>query len=121
MGSFHRRRFLAGGAALATFTIVPRHVLGGKGFKAPSDKPNIAGIGVAGMGAADLRDKEGEQIVALCDVNAKHAADAYLVRRRAHAAAAGGVGRRRAGKCWKICLLGARRVNWLEAWGAGVR
>jgi predicted dehydrogenase len=52
---------------------VRRHVLGGSGYVAPSDKLNIAGIGVGGMGAADLRDMETEQIVALCDVDRKHA------------------------------------------------
>ena len=38
-----RRDFVQGaGAAAAAFTIVPRHVLGGRGYVAPSDKPNIA-------------------------------------------------------------------------------
>ncbi|HEX7450527.1 MAG TPA: Gfo/Idh/MocA family oxidoreductase [Pirellulales bacterium] len=77
MTAHNRRQFLAGAAALGAFTIVPRHVLGGARFKAPSDKLNIAGIGVAGMGAADLREMEGEQIVALCDVDAKHAAGSF--------------------------------------------
>lgn len=68
-----RREFLKLGA-LATagsFFIVPRHVLG-KGFLAPSDKLNIAGIGVAGKGFSDVNNafSEGKNnIVALCDVD----------------------------------------------------
>jgi predicted dehydrogenase len=73
MKKHNRRQFLASAAAVSTVTIVPRHVLGGAGYTAPSDKLNIAGIGVGGMGAADLRDMESEQIVALCDVDWKQA------------------------------------------------
>ncbi len=40
---------------MAAFTIVPRHVLG-KGFMAPSDKLNIAGIGAGGKGESDLAE-----------------------------------------------------------------
>jgi predicted dehydrogenase len=66
-----RRRFLASAAAMtAGFTIVPRHVLGGRGQTAPSDKLNIAGIGVGGMGKNNLkRCATTENIVALCDVD----------------------------------------------------
>src|SRR5262245_40938311 len=50
-----RRAFLAaGGAAAFSFTIVPRHVLGGAGFLAPSDRVNLAGIGAGGMGGGDI-------------------------------------------------------------------
>jgi hypothetical protein len=42
-----RREFVGAAPALAAFTIVPRHVLGGPGRKPPSDKLNIAGIGVS--------------------------------------------------------------------------
>ena len=45
-----RRRFLATTSAAAAATIVPRHVLGGPGFVAPSDKVNVAIIGVGGQG-----------------------------------------------------------------------
>ena len=61
----NRREFLERTAALSSFTIVPRPVLGGPGYRAPSDRLNIAGIGVGGMGVADLRDIEMENIVAL--------------------------------------------------------
>ena len=47
-----RRRFLGSTAiAASVFSIVPRHVLGGIGFTAPSDKLNVATVGVGGMGA----------------------------------------------------------------------
>jgi predicted dehydrogenase len=73
-----RRRFVQGaGAGVALFTIVPRHVLGGPGKKAPSDKINIAGIGVGGQGGSDIRAVGGENIVALCDVDDRRAADTY--------------------------------------------
>jgi predicted dehydrogenase len=65
-----RRRFLASAAAAtAGFTIVPRHVLGGQGQLAPSDKLNIAAVGVGGMGKTNLKRLETENIVALCDVD----------------------------------------------------
>ena len=54
--SVPRRTFLASAAAVtAGFTIVPRHVLGGQGTPAPSDKLNIAAVGVGGMGKSNLR------------------------------------------------------------------
>jgi predicted dehydrogenase len=68
--SVPRRAFLAGAAAVtAGFTIVPRHVLGGQATPAPSDKLNIAAVGVGGMGKHNLGRCETENIVALCDVD----------------------------------------------------
>ncbi|HOU31238.1 MAG TPA: twin-arginine translocation signal domain-containing protein, partial [Bacteroidales bacterium] len=50
-GGLTRRTFLGrSAAAAAAFTIVPRHVLGGKGYTAPSDMVNVAGIGVGSQG-----------------------------------------------------------------------
>jgi predicted dehydrogenase len=67
-----RRDFLKNTSlAAAGFFIVPRHVLG-KGYIAPSDKLNIAGIGVGGKGASDLAEfakSPKVNIVALCDVD----------------------------------------------------
>ncbi len=65
-----RRNFI-GGAAIATaaFTIVPSHVLGGPGKKAPSDLLNIACVGVGGKGSSDIEGIASENIVALCDVD----------------------------------------------------
>jgi predicted dehydrogenase len=65
----NRREMLASGAAVAAVTIVPRHVLGGPKFKPPSEKLNIAGVGIGGMGSGDIRNCAGENIVALCDVD----------------------------------------------------
>jgi len=72
-----RRGFVGGAAAAAAFTIVPRHVLGGQGRTPPSDKLNIAGIGAGGMGASNIKECAGENIVALCDVDADRAADTF--------------------------------------------
>jgi predicted dehydrogenase len=63
-----RREFL--GAAAAAVTIVPRHVLGGAKFVAPSEKVNIAIIGVGGQGRTNARNLFNEadaQIIAVCD------------------------------------------------------
>src|SRR4030042_5088719 len=73
-----RRDFIGGAAAaMAAFTIVPRSVLGGAGNVPPSEKLNIAGIGVGGMGANNLKACENENIVALCDVDDKYAAPVF--------------------------------------------
>src|SRR6266851_2109782 len=52
----------------AGLTIVPRHVLG-RGMTPPSDLLNIAGVGVGGMGRANLINLASQNIVALCDVD----------------------------------------------------
>ncbi len=73
-----RREFLGSTATAATvFTIVPSHVLGGAAGKAPSDKLNIAGVGVGGMGGGNVRACSRENIVALCDVDRKYAAGTF--------------------------------------------
>lgn len=72
-----RRVFVGGVAAAATAMIVPRHVLGGPGYTAPSDKLNIAAVGVSGMGASNLRECASENIVALCDVDDERSASVY--------------------------------------------
>jgi predicted dehydrogenase len=65
-----RRSFIGTtGAVAAGFTILPSNVISGLGHKAPSDKLNIAGIGVGGMGNANLKHLKSENIVALCDVD----------------------------------------------------
>ena len=73
-----RRDFVKTAAvAAAGFMIVPRHVLGGPGFIAPSDKLLIAGVGVGGKGQSDLtgfaRNPKAE-IAFLCDVDDRRAA-----------------------------------------------
>ena len=88
-----RRKFIGVAAGTtAAFTIVPRYVLGGSGHTPPSEKLNVAGVGVGGMGAINIdniagiaRDKdgniisqhEGENIVALCDVDDDYAGKVY--------------------------------------------
>lgn len=73
-----RRGFLGTAAAAAAVTIVPRSVLGGRGYAPPSDKLDIAGIGVGGMGFSDIKSVGAtENIVALCDVDEVHAAKAF--------------------------------------------
>jgi hypothetical protein len=66
-----RREFLGNTAkAAAVFTIVPSHVVSGLGYKAPSDKLNIACVGIGGMGNSNLKAvAPTENIVALCDVD----------------------------------------------------
>ncbi|WP_353196205.1 Gfo/Idh/MocA family oxidoreductase [Parapedobacter defluvii] len=74
-----RRDFIRVGAASAAgFMVVPRHVLGGKGFVAPSDKLVVAGIGVGGKGESDIGNfhKSGKaEIAYLCDVDDRRAAN----------------------------------------------
>lgn len=51
-----RRNFLGTAtAAAAAFTIIPRHVMGGKGYTAPSDLINVAGIGIGSQGGGDIQ------------------------------------------------------------------
>ncbi|MDZ7370177.1 MAG: Gfo/Idh/MocA family oxidoreductase [candidate division KSB1 bacterium] len=76
-----RRSFLKGAAVgAAAFTIVPSTVFGqkkGKGKKAPSDRLNIAAVGVGGMGQNNVRACETENIVALCDVDEVYAGEVF--------------------------------------------
>ena len=76
MSNITRRSFLQrGAAAAAALTIVPGSVLGkSHGHVAPTDKLNIAGVGIGGMGNANLKNMEKtDNIVALCDVDWKYA------------------------------------------------
>jgi len=66
-----RRQFVARAAGVAAATtILPRHVLGGPRFVAPSDKVNVAIIGVGGQGRENLRSLSVEsacQVIAIAD------------------------------------------------------
>ena len=65
-----RRSFIGRTAAAAAgITILPSYVVSGLGHTLPSDKLNIAGIGVGGMGRTNLRNSKTENIIALCDVD----------------------------------------------------
>ncbi|HMM02372.1 MAG: Gfo/Idh/MocA family protein [Dysgonomonas sp.] len=71
-----RRKFLSTGAKAAIgLTIIPSTVLGKNfGHVAPSDKLNIAAVGIGGMGHANIKQVEKtENIVALCDVDWRYA------------------------------------------------
>jgi len=76
------RRHFVGKAAAATagFTILPSYVVSGLGHTPPSDRLNIAGIGVGGMGFGNLKNIVNQEdpspannVVALCDVDWKYA------------------------------------------------
>ncbi len=74
----NRRQLLGSAAAAATFTIVPRHVLAGARQVPPSEKLNIACIGVGGQGGSDVQQVSTENIVALCDPDwGKHTAASF--------------------------------------------
>lgn len=74
-----RRDFIKKSAlAIGTFAIVPRHVLGGKGFVAPSDMLTKGIIGVGGMGRGHI-EYEGTRVVAMCDVDKNHLKEAIAL------------------------------------------
>jgi len=62
-------------AAVGAFTIVPRYVLAGSGQAPPSEKLNIAAVGVGSQGITDVERVMSQNIVALCDVD-----DAYMAK-----------------------------------------
>ena len=73
-----RRQFLRGAAfSTAAFMVVPSAVLGLRGAASPNQKLNLAGIGIGGQGAHDLSQMEGENIVALCDVDKHYASRTF--------------------------------------------
>jgi len=60
------------------FTFIPKSVLGENGKPSANNKLNIAGVGVGGMGAANLEAMAGtENIVALCDVDWDYAKETF--------------------------------------------
>src|SRR5690554_6828040 len=67
-----RRGFLKSALlAGAGLSIIPRHVMGGQGYLAPSDQLTKAIIGVGGMGRGHI-PYEGTKVVAICDVDKRH-------------------------------------------------
>jgi predicted dehydrogenase len=74
-----RRSLLAGAGSAGAFMIVPRHVLGGAGQTAPSDRLNVACVGAGGQAAWDIDEleKAGAHIAFLCDVDLKNAAETF--------------------------------------------
>src|SRR6201987_157103 len=68
--TMNRRKFLETAAASACFTIIPRHVLGGRGGVPPSDKITLAYIGTGTQGLREMPKLIAIpeiQIVAVCD------------------------------------------------------
>ena len=69
----NRRKFISSAAVTtATISIVPRHVLGGVGYIAPSDKITIANIGCGTQGLREMPEMLENpelQLIAVCDVN----------------------------------------------------
>ena len=71
--NINRRRFVGTAVASGVLTIVPRHVLGGTAYVAPSDKITLAHVGMGTQGFRELGSLLAEpkiQIVAVCDPNA---------------------------------------------------
>jgi predicted dehydrogenase len=104
-GHCSRREFTAAAISATAFTIVPRHVLGGPGFTPPSDKINLAVIGLGRQGMVvmmNLLQLPEIQVVSVCDVNqgskdyAEYDSNAMLTAARR--------------------LLGAGFENWGEDW-----
>jgi predicted dehydrogenase len=74
-----RRRFLRVTATVATaVSVVPRHVIAGSRQTPPSERIRVAAVGSSGMGAGDINEvAKGADIVALCDVDQRHAAKTF--------------------------------------------
>lgn len=68
-----RREFMGGAAAAMAFTFVPGRVFA----QPPSNKLNIAGIGIGGMGQNNVKACRDENIVALCDVDESYAGKVF--------------------------------------------
>jgi predicted dehydrogenase len=74
--SLTRRRFLRSSAVTAGCLIVPRSVLGAQGRQGdqianlpPSERLNIAGVGLGARGLGNIEKCDGANVVALCDVD----------------------------------------------------
>ena len=76
--SVSRREFIGrASAAAAGIVILPGRVVSGLGHIPPSDKLNIAGIGIGGKGRVNLDNMVGQNIVALCDVDWDYAGPVF--------------------------------------------
>ena len=78
MEKMSRRNFIKGSVGAAAAIMVPGRVMGKRyGYVAPSDKMNIAGVGIGGVGRRNLKNMRTENIVALWDVDWSYAAKAF--------------------------------------------
>ncbi|MAC70813.1 MAG: oxidoreductase [Gammaproteobacteria bacterium] len=75
IASDSRRGFIKRAGAASAFMIVPRAVLGGENYIAPSDKLNIAAVGAGGKGRSDIQSVAHENIYAICDMDDGRLAD----------------------------------------------
>jgi len=82
-----RREFIKKSGLIGTGVfIVPRHVLGGTGYNAPSDQLALAAIGSGGKGTSDIKNaylNGKNRVVALCDVDSARAASSYTAHSNA--------------------------------------
>ena len=82
-----RREFIKKSGLIGTGVfIVPRHVLGGTGYTAPSDQLALAAIGSGGKGTSDIKNaylNGKNRVVALCDVDSARAASSYTAHSNA--------------------------------------
>ncbi len=73
-----RRKFIGNVAtATAGLTILPSFAVSGLGHIAPTDKLNIAAVGVGGVGGTNVKNCASQNIVALCDVDWSYAAETF--------------------------------------------
>ena len=79
-GAISRRTAVVAGLAPL---VVPRHVLGGPAYQAPSDKLRIACVGVGGVGGDYVAGCRSEEIVALCDLDHELSAPVFALYPRA--------------------------------------
>ena len=78
--AMNRRQFLrSAGASAALFHILPGRVMAGVKTLSPNEKLNVAGIGIGGQGGGDIDAMagEGQNLVALCDVDDHYAAKKF--------------------------------------------
>ena len=106
-----RRDFVSTSSKMAMGAmIVPRHVLGGPGYQAPSDTLNVAIIGAGGQGAENAQELGTEYIVAVCDV------DHELAANKAEERSVGGDGKpREKGVRWQEQYQKARKYTHFQA------
>ena len=84
MNKKSRRNFIKKSVVFGTgFFIIPRNVLGGKGFTPPSDMLNIGAIGIGGKGQDIMGDwAKNERIVSLCDIDPDDAFNNGILKSR---------------------------------------
>lgn len=90
-----RRSFLSkSAAAVVGLTIIPRSVMGGRGYTAPSDMVNIAGIGVGSQGGGDIQNIATMDVPSSQTIRVAMASEPYATIRRQSTSNAGASGAR---------------------------